>query len=59
MRKKSDIKGLKEEVKQIIDSSANELIELGRKIFNNPELKFEEFKAAKWLQKNLKTKSLR
>ena len=44
---------LKTEVRKELDEKSGDLIDLGRRIFDNPELKFEEYKAMEWLTEEL------
>ncbi|MFP4136208.1 MAG: M20 family metallopeptidase [Candidatus Acetothermia bacterium] len=50
---REDNRGLKEKVKKEIDKRSGKLEEIGRRIYDNPELKFEEREAAKWLTEAL------
>ncbi|MEF8849811.1 MAG: M20 family metallopeptidase [Candidatus Bipolaricaulota bacterium] len=47
------LRSLKEEVKEELDGISGGLIDLGRQIFDNPELKFEEYRAMEWLTEEL------
>lgn len=40
---------LKQKAQAKIDSQADELVNIARSIFNNPETRFQEYSAAKWL----------
>ncbi len=51
-----DRKRLKEAVQKELDKLEDELRELSQKIFDNPELKFEEYQAAEWLTGELEDK---
>ncbi|MFP4647489.1 MAG: M20 family metallopeptidase [Candidatus Acetothermia bacterium] len=44
---------IKEGVKQEIDEASDDLKKLSKQIFENPELKFEEYKAMNWLTEAL------
>ena len=48
-----DVKNIKEEVVKKVDEISDRLREIGHKIHQNPELLFEEHKAAKWLTEEL------
>lgn len=50
---KRDIEELKLQAIQELERQRGKLIELSRRIHANPELGFEEFKAAQWLTENL------
>lgn len=49
-----EVSELKEKVISEVDKIADELINLSKRIYQNPELKFEEYKAASWLIEKLK-----
>jgi amidohydrolase len=51
-----DLKRIKEEVQEELNGINDELRELSKKIFDNPELKFEEYQAAEWLTGKLEDK---
>jgi len=51
-----NLEALKTEVKKELDGAAEDLTELSRRIFDNPELKFEEHKAAEWLTEELEAR---
>lgn len=53
MSQEDRISRLKSRVNKAIDDKADDLINLARKIYKNPELKFEEHKAVKWLTDKL------
>lgn len=48
-----DLSKVKHEVSGRIDGLAGELREIGHRIFEHPELKFEEYKAMRWLTEEL------
>lgn len=48
-----NIKELKKQIGDELDGLSGKLRELGERIFENPELKFEEYKAMNWLTKAL------
>lgn len=47
---------VKEEVQEELNGLSDELRELSEKIFDNPELKFEEYQAVEWLTGKLENK---
>lgn len=47
------MEALKAEIQENLDGLSDELVDLGRRIFDNPELKFEEYKAMEWLTEKL------
>jgi len=47
------LEALKEEVGKELDELSDELTDISKKIFENPELKFEEYEAMKWLTEEL------
>ncbi|MEF8726247.1 MAG: M20 family peptidase, partial [Candidatus Bipolaricaulota bacterium] len=47
---------LKKQIGDELDGLSGKLRELGEKIFENPELKFEEYKAMNWLTEALEEK---
>lgn len=49
----TDVSTLKEKVQGRIEEISGELEEIAKRIFDNPELKFEEYKAAEWLAEKL------
>ncbi len=49
----ADLESLKERVREELDDRSEKLREIGEKIFANPELKFEEYKAMEWLTEEL------
>lgn len=51
-----DLESLKDQVGKELDGLSGELRELGERIFENPELKFEEHRAAQWLTEELEAK---
>lgn len=48
-----NLEALKDEVKKELDGMSDDLIDLGKRIFDNPELKFEEYRAMEWLTEKL------
>ncbi|MCF7875477.1 M20 family metallopeptidase [Candidatus Bipolaricaulota bacterium] len=51
-----ELESLKDQVGKELDGLSRELRELGERIFENPELKFEEHRAAQWLTEELEEK---
>ncbi|MCF7890907.1 M20 family metallopeptidase [Candidatus Bipolaricaulota bacterium] len=47
------LEALKAEIREELDGLSDELTDLGKRIFENPELKFEEYKAMEWLTEKL------
>ncbi len=57
MSRQDSIGYLKRKATRAVDDKADDLITLAKKIYKNPELKFEEHKAVKWLTDKLEEDS--
>ncbi|MFB6290347.1 MAG: M20 family metallopeptidase [Candidatus Bipolaricaulia bacterium] len=54
-----DLEALKDEVRNTLDGVSERLTDLGKRIFDNPELKFEEYRAMEWLTEELEEHGFR